>query len=175
MHDMTQQRIAFVMEKIAFAKRLNKGERGGNYGDGILILSALLSGLAADLWPGKGKDRNRFVEIWARYADPKLKPNRISVPRLLAALGEEEEHELKQKVRNTNPEAFPPENRDHLLVVKGEDVDKTEADLIALDSRLADKKLRQFSYGSVFYDHVRSGYTHEYHTTEYARHFPMAD
>ena len=174
MHDMTQQRIAFGMEKIAFAKRLNEGECGGYYGDGILILSALLSGLAADLWPGKGKDRNRFVEIWALYADPKLNPNRISVPLLLAALDEDEKHELKQKVRNTNPKAFPPWNMDH-LVVKGEDVDKTEADLIALDSRLADKKLRQFSYGSVFYDHVRSGYTHEYHTTESAMSFPMAD
>src|SRR5215204_1868901 len=105
-----QDVIAYAMQKVALAKHLNEGECGGYYGDGILILSALLSGLAADLWPGKGKDRNRFVEIWARYADPKLKPNRISVPRLLAALGEEEEHELKQKVRNTNPEAFPPEN-----------------------------------------------------------------
>ena len=161
------------MHKIALAKRLNEGECGGYYGDGILILSALLSGFAADLWPGKGKDRKRFVKTWARYADPTLNPNLISVPLLIASLQEEGEHDLEQKVRNTHPKAFPPWKMDFLVVI-GEDVDKTEDELIALDSRLATKQLRKFSYGSVFYEHLRSGYTHEYHTTDYARPFPMA-
>src|SRR5215208_2977753 len=136
--------------RITLAKRLNEGECDGYYGDGILILSAVLSGIAADLWPGKGKDRRRFVELWARYADPSLTPNLISVPLLVASLEVEGEHDLEQIVRNTHPQAFPPWKMD-LMVVTGEDVDKTEADVITLDSRLATKNLSQFSYGSVFY------------------------
>ncbi len=53
---------AWVQGRIALAERLNEGECGGSYGDAMLVLSALLSGRAADLWPGKGKDRRRFVE-----------------------------------------------------------------------------------------------------------------
>jgi hypothetical protein len=165
--------IDWRQRRITLAKRLNEGECDGDYNDAILILSAILSGIAADLWPRKGKDRIRFVEIWASYADPSLAANLISVPLLVASLEEEGEHNLEQKVRNTHPQAFPPCKRD-LMVVTGEDVDKTEAELIALDSRLASKKLRKFSYSNVFYEHVRSGYTHEYHTTEYASEFPMA-
>src|SRR5215211_6782357 len=74
--------ILGVRERVAVAKRLNEGECGGFYGDAILILSAILSGLAADLWPGKGKDRKRFVELWATHARPDLNPNLISVPLL---------------------------------------------------------------------------------------------
>jgi hypothetical protein len=52
----------WVRVRISLAKRLNPGGCGGSYGDAMLVLSALLSGRAADLWPGKGKDRRRFVE-----------------------------------------------------------------------------------------------------------------
>jgi hypothetical protein len=58
---MSATHHAWVQERIAFAKRLNEGECGGHYGDAMLILSAVLSGLAADQWPGKWKDRRRFV------------------------------------------------------------------------------------------------------------------
>jgi len=48
-----------------------------------------------------------------------------------------------------------------------------EAELVALHPSLASKRLRRFSYGRVFYEHVRSGYVHEYRTTESARPFPQ--
>ena len=163
----------WIQQRIALAKRLNDGECGGYYGDAMLILSAILSGLAADLWPGERKDRQRFVEIWATYSRPDLGPNLISVPLLLDALENDGDSELVAKVRATRPEAFPPWKIDS-MVVTGERVDQTEAELIALDPRLASKKLRYFSYGNVFYKHVRSGYTHEYHTTDSASPFPQA-
>ena len=105
--DETSTRFrAWVRGRIALAKRLDKGECGGSYGDAMLILSALLSGRAADLWPGEGKDRRRFVEIWSTRPNPELNPNLISVPLLLDALEEEGNLGLVEKVRATNPEAF---------------------------------------------------------------------
>lgn len=52
-------------------------------------------------------------------------------------------------------------------------MDQPEEELAALDPRLTSNVLRRFSYGNVFYEHVRSGYTHEYHTTESARPHPQ--
>jgi hypothetical protein len=61
------------------------------------------------------------------------------------------------------------------MVVTGEDVDKTEDELVSLVPELGDWQLRRFSYGDVFYRNVRSGYTHLYRPKEYAREYPMAD
>ena len=52
-------------------------------------------------------------------------------------------------------------------------MDLTEDELLALDPKLSAKVLRRFSYWNVFYKHVRSGYTHEYHTTDSASAFPQ--
>lgn len=165
----------YLQDRLAFARRVGEGVCGGSYGDAILILSAILSSLAADLWPGeRKKDRLRFVEIWAIYSPPELTPNLISVPLLLDSLEKKGHHDLVEKVCGTHPQAFPPHKEDK-MVVTGEDVDKTEDDLLALDPELATKRLREFSYGNVFYRHVRSGYTHSYHTTEYASSVPIAD
>jgi hypothetical protein len=86
---------------------------------------------------------------------------------MLIALEKSGDSDLVEKVRATRPEAFPPWKIDTLRVT-GKQVDQTEAELISLDPRLATKKLRHFSYGNVFYRHVRSGYTHEYHSTDSA-------
>jgi hypothetical protein len=59
------------------------------------------------------------------------------------------------------------------LSLTGKRVDLPEDELATLDPRLTVKKLRRFSYGSVFYEHVRPGYTHEYHTTDFASLFPQ--
>jgi hypothetical protein len=170
--DASDEFRGWVRGRISLAKRLDGGECGGSYGDAMLILSALLSGRAADLWPGKGKDRRRFVEAWSKLSDPGLAPNLISVPLLLAKLKGAGERDLVEKVSSTNPEALAPHNDS--LVVTGGRVDLPGDELEALDPRLTAKKLRRFSYGSVFYEHVRSGYTHEYHTTDSASPFPQA-
>jgi hypothetical protein len=164
---MSAEFHAWIRSRVALAKRLNEGECDGYYGDAMLILSAVLSGLTADLWPGEHKDRRRFVEVWATHSHPDLSPNLISVPLLLDALEKSGDSDLVEKVRATRPEAFPPWKTDSVRVA-GKQVDQTEDELIALDSRLAAKKLRHFSYGNVFYRHVRSGYTHEGHVTDSA-------
>jgi len=164
---------AWVQERIDVAKRLNEGECGGTYAEAILILSSILSGIAADMWPGTGKDRRRFVELWANYTSSELKPNLISVPLLLDTLDADGLQDLAAKVRGTRPNAFYPPGVADMRIVTGEYVDQSETELKKLDTRLTSEKLRSFSYGSVFYKHVRSGYTHEYHTTDFASRYPM--
>src|SRR5512138_640924 len=74
--------VDFVERKIVVAQALDRGECGGSYAEACIIMASVISGIASDLWPGKGLDRKRFVELWARYADPALSPNLISVPLL---------------------------------------------------------------------------------------------
>jgi hypothetical protein len=100
-----------------------------------------------------------------------LAPNLVSVPLLLADLEMDDQHDLVEKVRDTNPNALAQWNDS--LVVTGDRVDLPGEKLEDLAPRLTAKKLRRFSYGSVFYEHIRSGYTHEYHTTDFASPFPQ--
>lgn len=170
-NDSSGQFQTWVQGRITLAKRLDWGECGGSYGDAMLILSALLSGQAADIWPGKNKDRRRFVEIWATLSNKALTPNLISVPLLIGYLEKNGKPDLVKKVKDTNSHALA---LDETMVVTGKQVDLPEEDLMKLDPRLTAKCLRRFSYGSVFYEHVRSGYTHEYHTTDSASSRPQA-
>jgi len=159
----------WVKERVEFAERLDAGDCGGTYADAVLVLSAVLSGFASDAWPGKRKDRVRFVEAWSTLSDPALNAERISVPLLLDALREAGETALIEKVQASRPDVFAPGNDSRVLV--SDEVDQTEVELAALDPALATKRLRRFSYGRVFYEHVRSAYTHEYRISEPASEF----
>jgi hypothetical protein len=70
----------FVAEKLKVAAALDVGECGGDYIDSAVIMAAVLNAIASQLWPGKGHDRKRFVELWATYCDPEAR--RVSVPLL---------------------------------------------------------------------------------------------
>jgi len=61
-----------VERKLKVAEALAEGQCGGSYADGCILLSCIISGIAADLWSGKGIDPKRFIEVWARYADESL-------------------------------------------------------------------------------------------------------
>ena len=77
---MDTYRKQWVTKKAQTALRLESGECGGSYSEAILILCSTLSTLAAEIWPGKGIDRKRFVELLTEYAPPHLHTTRISVP-----------------------------------------------------------------------------------------------
>src|SRR6266542_6289189 len=86
---MRSHLMEFTERKLRLPSRLDAGEEGGSYGDGILIISSVLSACASQLWSGRGIDKERFVELWARYANADARPLLISVPLLLQALREE--------------------------------------------------------------------------------------
>jgi hypothetical protein len=163
----------FLGGKTDLARRLAVGECGGTYDEAVLILSAVLSSLAATLWPGKGIDRRRFVEVWARYASEDVNAMRISVPLLAQHLHSAGDQSCIASLAALRPEGF----RDfpgtfELLVVTGGDVDLSEVEVRRACPTLAVRTIRKFSYPRVFYENVRNGYVHEYGPTPFASRYP---
>ncbi len=158
--------MQFIERKIGTAVMLDKGECNGSYSDACVILSALLSGIAAELRPGKGIDRARFVELWARYCSAELDGILVSVPFLRQFLRRSERWEEVHALENARPNMFGLGHGTRVL--RGKEVDMTEADVLALPIRLAKKEVRVYTYPAVFYEHVRSNLAHEYRLSENA-------
>lgn len=140
---------------------LNDGKCNGSYADGCVLLSAMISGIAAELWPGNDHiDRTRFVELWAVYCDDHLEPTLVSVPLLRQFLKRNGLLNEAKVLEDARPDMFGLSNS--CLVLRGSDVDMTEAELLKLPVGLTAKHLREHSYPSIFYKHVRSNLAHEY-------------
>jgi hypothetical protein len=148
-------------------------ECGGNYDDAILILSSVMSALAASLWPGSRIDRQRTVELWIRYAAPHLKTTRVSVPLLAEYLRDTNDRAPIASLANARPEAFRdfPDNVD-TLVIEGDDVDMEESEIQTTCPTIAVTTIREYSYPNLFYREVRSPYVHEYSPGERASRYP---
>lgn len=108
------------------------------------------------MWPGLQIDRVRFVELLKDFAPSDLKVTQISVPLLVAYLrtnGRSAESEVIRK-------AFLNYQPSRVLV--GDEVDRSEAEILAQYDKLTVKELREHSYANLLYGEIRSGYAHEY-------------
>jgi hypothetical protein len=153
--------LQFVERKIGTAVMLDEGACNGSYSDGCVLLSSLISGISAELWPGNDRiDRARFVELWASYCDEHLQPTLVSVPLLRQFLRRNARPEEAKILEKAKPDMFGLGNS--CLVLRGIDVDMTESELLKLPIGLTPKQLREHSYPAIFYKHVRSNLAHEY-------------
>ena len=150
-----------VERKLKVAEALAEGQCGGSYSDGCILLSSMVSGIAADLWPGKRFDKKRFIEVWARYADELLSPLLISTPLLVGKLRRDKRLREPEMIEALRPQALGPGYED--LVVTSADVDMSEHEVLAQCPQLTLGEVRAHSYPAVFYQHVRSTLVHEYH------------
>lgn len=162
----------FVNRKLKVASALAQGQCGGSYTDACILLASVVSALAADLWPGRGKDERRFVECWNKYSDPIVNPQRVSVPLLVRALRKRNQNEAAEAVVAARPSAFAPGHETKVLV--GDDVDMNETEVLQVCPALAPAEIRRYSYGAVFYRHVRSALVHEYQLGSRASSVAMA-
>lgn len=170
---MGSERIKeWLDRKVALAERLANGESGGGYGDAVLILSSIVSGVAAELWPGEGIDRKRFVEAWSRYSDPSLNPNRVSVPFLVEALRRDDPG-AAETVRLLRAGAISEIPQLDGLVVTGDRVDADEREITSV-AHVSSEFIRRYSYGNIFYRHFRSGYVHQYKTGTHGDEYIMS-
>jgi hypothetical protein len=112
-------------KKRNLALRLVAGELEGSYGDGIIVLCAAISALAAQVWPGKRKDQRRFVEVLKEFAPPGLNTTRISIPLLIGWLrtqrGREAETAILEQAFLNNPQGAS---------LDGDCVDKSEEEIL---------------------------------------------
>lgn len=163
--------LDYVERKIATAVKLNDGECGGSYSDACVLLSTLISGMAAELWPGRDKDKARFVEVWVRYSSPSVKATMISVPILQRFLRKRSRRTETSTLERMRPEAFGP--GEWTRVLAGPDVDATEAEVKMWCPALDVTELREHSYPSIFYKNVRSNLVHEHRLSPEAASVPM--
>jgi hypothetical protein len=162
----------YVKHRVQLAAALNSGQCGGDYSDGCVILASVVSGISADLWPGKGIDRARFIETWVGYADSALMPKRISVPLLVRRLKRKGDTSTATTIETAFPESFGGGNTSRVLTAE---VDRDEAAIQGIASGLELKIIRDRAYPAVFYEHVRSTLVHESHLDNRASAVPMTD
>ncbi|MCL4526696.1 MAG: hypothetical protein M1492_09590 [Gammaproteobacteria bacterium] len=164
---MDTRRSQWVERKVSIARQLNGGECGADYAEAVMVLSAAISALAAEMWPGMQKDRARFVEVVVQYSPQSLDVTRLSLPLLVGRLAQDqsknEEAVLKEKFLRFDP----------FRVLTGDEVDRPESEVLSLCPTLTIKFLRQFSYANLLYEEVRSAYVHQYSTGERADSWPM--
>src|SRR5690349_11866712 len=98
--------LAFVERKVTLARRLARGDLDGGYNDGMLLLAARISGMAADAWPGSGLDKGRMTQLLVRWAGQDLAPERISVPLLLEAMRKSQRDAEARAIQGHWPKAF---------------------------------------------------------------------
>lgn len=149
-------REEWVGSKVTLAKKLNAGECEGGYAEAAIILCGVISAVASERWPGRNKDRKRFVEVLHRYADANLYATRVSIPLLIAYLGGEGRSTEQRELRD----AFMPHSDSR--VITGDDVDRSDIEITKLCPSLTLSLVRRFSYAALLYEETRSSYAHEY-------------
>ena len=157
----------WASKKNDIALRLYAGECGASYGESVMILCAVLSALAADVWPGHGQDKARFVELLKDFAPVEFNVTRISIPLLVAHLRNRGLNRESETIRK----AFLDYPQSQVLI--GDDVDKSETDILTLCNTLDIKDLRNNCYASILYGKIRSGYAHEYRSGQLSDPWPM--
>lgn len=162
----------WVEGPLSVADALNRGECGGTYREACLIVSGALSAIAASAWPGRTGDRRRFVEAWVGHAG-RLHPDArlISVPLLRTHLLRKRRLIEAEALDHARFGMFGAGN--DCRVLTGDEVDMEEAEVLAVCPALDRKTIREHSYATVFYEHVRCGLVHEGDLGENATPFPM--
>ncbi len=115
-------RLDWTRGKVAIAKRLASGECDGGYPEAVLLIGAVISALAAEWWPGRGIDRQRFVELLIA-AQPGA-ASTISTPLLVEFLRKIEKRDVAERLRVARGLT------EKSLVVSGEEVDGSESDAV---------------------------------------------
>ncbi len=159
---------SFVENPLRVAEALGRGELGASYREPALLISGLLSSLAAFVWPGENIDRKRFTEAWVRFAPQHVK---ISVPLLRRTLRTSNRVPEAVTIEKTTPDMFGAGYSARVLLA--DDVDSDEAELQKISPTVEAPLLRAHSYPVVFYEQVRCELVHEYEMGEHAVDFPQ--
>ena len=159
-------RTEWVTEKCAIACALAHGQAGGGYGEAAIIVSAALSALAAEVWPGRHIDRARFIELLVRFA-PASGTAKISVPLLIQELSSISEPVLAGALWK----AFLPASPTRVITSS---IDKLDSEVLGVCPQLKAERTRKFSYACLLYGEVRSSYAHEYKAGANAESWPTS-
>ena len=132
-----------------------------SYGDVVLILTAVLSACAAWRWPGKRKDRERFIRLLTEYSLPEHHVEWICIPALVndGILSESE----------------TPYHNDAGRIFTDEEIDLSPDNARIKYPSLTEEQLGKHSYASLLYEYLRCGYAHEYKSHESTSPWPATN
>ena len=164
---MSNWRTEWTYEKVNIARHLAAGRCGGTYGEAVIVLSAAISAFGAEVWPGRGKDRLRFVEVIREFAPTNLGVTRVSTPLLVGYLHDEGRNAEGAKLRKAFLDYCPSR------VVTGADVDKWKKDISSLCPGIESRIIREHSYANLLYGELRCSYAHQYQPGSRASSRPM--
>lgn len=156
-----------MQEKLRIVSCLTQPPCSGSYAEAAIILCGILSAFAAEMWPGKGIDKKRFIELLVRCGTYRAYLRTISVPLLVADLELAGEMTDARTLRATF-------HLNEAQVFTGIQVDASEEKLVSLLPNMTLEKIRTLSYAHLLYDDVRSSYAHEYGPGAKAGSRPMA-
>lgn len=147
-------RLELAERKISTFTKLHF-ENQITYGDAILILTAVISALAAQCWPGRNIDAPRFTQLLAGYAPETLT---ISVPLLMKSFESSNKADLATKL-NGHFDRFAPWRT--IPIGHSVDLSENDVELLLGDSSFR-QEIRKHSYAYLLYDELRCSYSHEF-------------
>lgn len=149
--------------------------------DAEIILSCAISALAAQMWPGRGRDKKRFVQFLVEFSPISSYIQRVSTCVLITQLqqkGANTEADTLVSYRFSSKLAYdgkaPMEYASSgsglyastlLKIVYPDDIDFDESEVLTLISA-SRKDVRAASYVSIIYSDLRSGLVHEYELSD---------
>jgi hypothetical protein len=140
---------SFLQKRLSLAHSLTENP-DASYGDIVLILTAVISACAAYRWPGKGIDRQRFVELVALLTPSGFHAGWVSVPALIA----------NQHLLEADTPLGLPSNAGRIFC--DDDVDMPLSEAKKQYPHIPQQILRGHSYAALIYEWLRCGYAHEY-------------
>lgn len=150
--------------KIAEEIVTNHGPEGE--ADAEILLCCSISALAAQMWPGEGIDKKRFVQFLVQFSDERLCVRKISIPLLEKNL-EKSDFNTAIRVRRKFLPGMP-------IMLDG-DADKDETEVMAMFPSLSRKEIRNSSRASSIYVDLRSGLVHEYQLSSHLVSYTFSD
>jgi hypothetical protein len=124
--------------------------------DAEIILCCALGALATKLWPGRGIDQRRFVQLLVDFGKPETNLVLISTPALYWQL--REGGDVTSAIHLAN-HFYPGDPKQTLSPIR---VDRDETEILTAFQQLDLKLIRRASYASIIYNDLRCGLVHEY-------------
>ena len=146
----------WFMSKVAVADDVVNAHGETSRPDAEILLSCATSALAALMWPGRKKDKHRFVQFLIDFAPSERAIKRISIPVLIAKMKAAGQTANADKLRTQ----FYPQSRQEILYA--DRVDQNEVEVLKVTEGLETWRVRESSYAGIIYSDLRSGLVHEY-------------
>ncbi len=134
----------FLADRLRLVRELRKSDLNVDYADIALIVCSVISACAALRWPGRGIDRNRFIELLVNHSQECARTDWISIPSLVNA-------EL------IDLSSTPYRDGNDTRIFRDEEIDLPFPVAVKAFPHVKTDELKSFSYAALIYKRLRCG------------------